>query len=118
MFGTPEPNKMSAMDRAVLSVLSKLIPPEILAALSPEKLSLYGKQAEEFVNNTKAELAAFKQEQMRQSVLLERIAGHVGITEPTYGDVRLIHGPGANGPQEPRGSAPDHSDGGSAATGT
>jgi len=64
---------MSAMDNMLATMLSKMMPPEIMAALSPENIALYSEQAKAVLEHFKSELDLIKNEQMRQHDLLTAI---------------------------------------------
>ena len=64
---------MSAMENMLASMLSKMMPPELLVALSPENLQRYSEEAKALITDFQIRLTNIEHMQMQNNDLLNSI---------------------------------------------
>jgi hypothetical protein len=69
---------MSAMENMLASMLSKMMPPELLVALSPENLQKYSEEARALIVDFQERLSHIEQMQMQNNDLLNQLMERVG----------------------------------------
>ena len=75
---------MSVMDDMLASMLMKMVPPEVLAALSPEKLQEYSDQVKALLAHFQNELDLIKSSQMQLDDKIDAVLERLGNERCNY----------------------------------